>query len=333
MRLGIVLLDMLKLRRILERRAIPVQLSHPLMNRRISRSNIPDITLEVLNIHGIESNDRRVQSDVNLCDLVAEVVWTRRAREVLFHFIEGFEELRDCFLVGVLCRSEAGLVNTVVDVVVRPLVDFVNLALEILRQQIHVLVLVCHQLIKLVVKHTNDLRTLIVHDPLRLLIVQSRHGEPSLVVRVLLKVDLAQVCEIRVLWVWDRVLAWDILPLFSEAPPLLQHLIMHTREGDDVFEALELTHNQCAMCPRTGIADVDVVAGFLCWELCAWLAGDEVAEGGLLTLEFAGALISPAEDILFFLLYVLALVQVTSYGQRTGMFANHPILKALLDMG
>jgi hypothetical protein len=68
MALGVVLLDMLKLRRVPECRIIPVQVSHPLVKRRVPTSNVPNIALEVLHIHGIEANDGRVQTDISFCD-------------------------------------------------------------------------------------------------------------------------------------------------------------------------------------------------------------------------------------------------------------------------
>lgn len=73
MTLRIMLFNMLKLRRLLERGNIPIQRSQPAMNSRVSRSDIANIALEMLNVHGIEPDNSRVQSDISLGDVIAEV--------------------------------------------------------------------------------------------------------------------------------------------------------------------------------------------------------------------------------------------------------------------
>jgi hypothetical protein len=68
MTLRIMLLDMFKLRGVLERRHIPVQMAHPLMQRRVPRANIADVALEVLHVHGIEADDGCEQPHVGFGD-------------------------------------------------------------------------------------------------------------------------------------------------------------------------------------------------------------------------------------------------------------------------
>ena len=58
MALSVMVLDVREFRSILKSRDIPVQMSEPLMNVRVSRANIPDIRLEVLYIHRIEPHNR-----------------------------------------------------------------------------------------------------------------------------------------------------------------------------------------------------------------------------------------------------------------------------------
>jgi uncharacterized protein YqfA (UPF0365 family) len=50
-------LDVLKLRGILERRVVPVQVTHPAVQSRVTGSNVTDVTLEVLHVNGIETDD------------------------------------------------------------------------------------------------------------------------------------------------------------------------------------------------------------------------------------------------------------------------------------
>ncbi len=58
--LGIMLLDMLKLRRASERLMVPIQLPQPTMQRRISRAYIPNVAFEVLHVHDIETRNRDI---------------------------------------------------------------------------------------------------------------------------------------------------------------------------------------------------------------------------------------------------------------------------------
>lgn len=71
MRLCIMFLDMLKLCRFAKRGNIPIQMPQPLVDSRVTRSNIAEIRLEVLHIHSIEARDSRVESDIGLGDGVA----------------------------------------------------------------------------------------------------------------------------------------------------------------------------------------------------------------------------------------------------------------------
>lgn len=147
---SIMPLDMLKLRRPLKRIMVPVQVAQPLVHRGVSRANIPDIALEVLHVDGVESHNRHVQSDISLCEVLAEPV---RAvlllREVLLAAIKSLEEGSDVALVGFGGSSEAGLVDAVVDEVVDPGVGFVDLAGEILGVEDDGAVLFIDQVVKL----------------------------------------------------------------------------------------------------------------------------------------------------------------------------------------
>ena len=73
MTLRIMPLDMLELRRLPEGLHIPIQIPHPLVNRRIPRSNIADVALEVLHVHGIKADDRRIEAHVGFGDRGAVV--------------------------------------------------------------------------------------------------------------------------------------------------------------------------------------------------------------------------------------------------------------------
>ena len=122
MALGVVFLDVLKLRRLPKSRHVPIQLSQPFMESRIPGSDIPDVTFEMLHIHWIEADDGRVQTHIRLCDSIAKVKRIGLLRQVFFGTIEGGEELRDSFFVRFLRRGESGPVDAVVDIIVSPVV-------------------------------------------------------------------------------------------------------------------------------------------------------------------------------------------------------------------
>ena len=143
MTLGIMLLDMFKLRRLLPKSGyVPIQMPEPLVQRRVSAPDVPDVAFEMLHVDGIEADDGRVEADVGFGDVGAEVVrsWVGCAMllfgEMSFCAVEGGEEWVYGFLVGGLGGGEAGFVDAVVDVVVGPFVRGFDLLLQILREQV-----------------------------------------------------------------------------------------------------------------------------------------------------------------------------------------------------
>lgn len=146
----IVPLDVLKLRRLAKRLVAPVQVPHPQVQPGVPAPDVPDIALEVLHVDRVEADERDVQADVGLGDLVAKVERPRRVlREVRFCAVQGGEEGLDVLLVGLGRGCEAGLVHAVVDEIVGPLVGIVNLLSQILRVEVDLFVLVFYEVIKL----------------------------------------------------------------------------------------------------------------------------------------------------------------------------------------
>lgn len=62
---SVVPLDVIKLRGVVERRLIPVQVTHPLVQKRVSGADIPNVALEVLDVDGVETNERHVSRTYN----------------------------------------------------------------------------------------------------------------------------------------------------------------------------------------------------------------------------------------------------------------------------
>ena len=124
---------MLELSSTLECVMIPIKITQPLMNSRISRPDVTDVRLEMLNIDGIEADDCRIKSHIALCDLLAPIEWSLRGRQVLFDFVKRIEQWLDCLFICLLSSGEAAFVNSVVYVVISPSIRFINLLLEVFR--------------------------------------------------------------------------------------------------------------------------------------------------------------------------------------------------------
>ncbi len=167
----VVPFDVFKLSRILECGMVPVQVAHPLVNRRVARAHITDVALEVLDIDWIESNHGHVsgrvvvlillktckqpkegysQPNIDFSQVLAKVV---RAillpSQLLLCAVQRFKQRSDVALVCVGRRREAGLVDAVVDQVILPLVRLLNLAAEILGIQMDAAMLFVDDVVKL----------------------------------------------------------------------------------------------------------------------------------------------------------------------------------------
>jgi len=108
MTLGIMLLDMLELRRLSKGRHLPIQLPQPLVQMGVPATDIADVTFEMLDVDGVEADDGGVESDVGFGDGGAVVVGGRVVGEVGFSAIEGFEKGVDVLFVGCL-RTGGGM--------------------------------------------------------------------------------------------------------------------------------------------------------------------------------------------------------------------------------
>lgn len=104
--LGIVLLDMLKLRGLAKGRHLPIQLPEPVMKGRIAASDVADVALEVLDVDRIEADNGRVEPDVGFGDVLAKVVWAGVLGEVGFCLVQMLEEGLDVLFVGFLRAVE-----------------------------------------------------------------------------------------------------------------------------------------------------------------------------------------------------------------------------------
>lgn len=142
-------LDVLELGRILELRMVPIQVSHPLMQCRITTPNIPNVALEVLHVHRIEPDNCNKEPDVHLRQHVPEPIWPFSSRKVLLGAVQGLEEGSDVALVGLGLGSEPGFVDAVVDEIVDPRVGIFDLGTEVRRVEVDLPVLLVNEIIEL----------------------------------------------------------------------------------------------------------------------------------------------------------------------------------------
>jgi hypothetical protein len=96
---------------------IPVQVFEPSIQNWIVVPNRPQITLEVLHIDGIKSNNRRVQTDVKLCHIPAEHKRATIAMDKILHDIQRREDQGNMFIVCILIGSKSWFVDAGVDIV------------------------------------------------------------------------------------------------------------------------------------------------------------------------------------------------------------------------
>ena len=100
---------MLKLSCFLERGYVPVQLSQPLMQCRITRSDITNIALEMLHINWIEANDSSIKANVRFSDIGTKIVWSSMFSEMSFGAVESNEKGFHGLLISFLGSSSSQL--------------------------------------------------------------------------------------------------------------------------------------------------------------------------------------------------------------------------------
>ena len=81
--LGVMILHVLKVASVFESRVIPVQFSQPLVNSRVTASDISDVAFKVLDVNSIEADDGWVKTDIGLCQPIAEEIWTAFGKALL----------------------------------------------------------------------------------------------------------------------------------------------------------------------------------------------------------------------------------------------------------
>jgi hypothetical protein len=113
--------DVIKVGRVLERRIVPVEVLHPLVNVGISIPNGAVVALEMAMVDGVETNDCGVQTNVGFSHAVTDEedfsvrigAFCLLGFENLFYAVQGLEEGFDGCLVGSLGGGKARPIYTI----------------------------------------------------------------------------------------------------------------------------------------------------------------------------------------------------------------------------
>lgn len=143
----------------------------------------------MLDVHGVEADDRGVKANIGFGYLVAPVIWPWTRAQVFFDLIQCLEEREEIPFVGFLCRSESSLVNTVVDKVVCPFVMLINTLPQALRIQ-HNILFHPRKIIKFCVHHTDNVGAFVGDDFVMKSVVQGWNGKAAGILRIDGKVDV-----------------------------------------------------------------------------------------------------------------------------------------------
>ncbi len=145
------------------------------------------VALKVGDIDRIEANQRGPQANVRFRQAIARQV--AMLAQDLLETLQRFKHLSDRFVIRFLAGGETGLVDTVVDVVVNPAVQLVNLITQFNRVIISGTSAVR---IKCGIEHADDFRRLIADNRLVFLVPQHRHGHATGVMRIGAQIELVQ---------------------------------------------------------------------------------------------------------------------------------------------
>lgn len=97
-----------------------------------------------------------------------------------------------------MCSRKPSLVHAIVDIVVHPFIQFVNLPPQLFRVKVEILAFsLGEQLIESAVEESDDFARLIIHNSTRYFVPDDRDCETGIVVGIGLVVDFGKVGETK----------------------------------------------------------------------------------------------------------------------------------------
>lgn len=280
-RLGVVFFDVLKVGGVLETGNVPVQVSHPVVDVGVVVSDHLDVRFEVLVVHRVETDDGGVQPHIRFCQVVPNQVPATGSSVFLqdfLHLVQVLEHAKNLLLIHLLNSGETRLVHTVVDVVIYPTVDLVDLGLQLSGVQVNGSVFLVNEVVEPSVEHSDDLTALVVDNGLQLLIPEHRHSKSAVVFGVGLEIQLSDsVKRVQVVG-GAHISARGELLCSGETPSFIIHMPVHNRHGDKQGQPLKLSGDECSVSPRTSVRHIQVIAAGLRGKSGTLFGGNEVSE-------------------------------------------------------
>lgn len=232
------------------------------------------VALKVGDIDRIKANQRGPQANVRFRQAIARQV--AMLAQDLFQAFQRFKHLSDRFVIRFLAGGETGLIDTVIDVVVNPAVQFINFL-----AQLHRIVISGTGAVRVKrgIEHADDFRRLIADNRLVFLVPQHRHGHAPGVVRIGAQIELVE--EIVVI----KIVAGRRWEITVKRPAVFQHQRVDHGNRNEGFETFKLAYDQRAVGPRAGEGNIKMITIFLSREAAfaarAWCAvgGQPVTEG------------------------------------------------------
>ena len=90
-------------------------------------ANSPQVAFKVLHIDGVEPNQSRKQTYVELAQLRSEDVWSATLHQYLFYPVESLKYGHNILIVCFLICGKPRFVDPGVDVFLHPFADLINL--------------------------------------------------------------------------------------------------------------------------------------------------------------------------------------------------------------
>ena len=233
------------------------------------------VALEVPVVHRVEPDQGGEQANVGQRDPVPD----QKAvlREPSLDLVQGLEQGNERPLVGLLGACKAAAVNAVVDLVVDPRVDLVDLLG--LGRRIEIAVGRA-ELAEFTVQHLDDLRGLVADDRSLLSIPEHRNRRAP---RVRLARHRVEHVERK-----PAVGGHEVVETFRKPPAVLVAAIVRHGHADDVAQTLEVAHDDRAMGPRAVVGDPQVISTGFRREGRAAVLANPVSELGPAANEVAG---------------------------------------------
>src|SRR5690606_14619416 len=206
------------------------------------------VALEVAVIDGIEADQGREEAPVRLGDAIAHQI-ALPAQERL-KLIERGEQCLELLFIDVLTGGESYLVHAIVDGVVNPGVDGIDLRQQCLRR-----VISCRgtESVEGRIEHADDLRRLVVDDGIALPIPQHRHRYPTAVAWLRTQINLIEVAGVP-----NRVSCHTFGGF--EGPAVVSHVGIDHRYAEDRFEFLQCPQDHHPVRPGAGHRHIEMIA-------------------------------------------------------------------------